>query len=283
MTGFVRVWSAARKTGDWSLLTSAATRLRTSRLAPPVVAAHATPDLKGLVAGAPNSMMTNIAGLYAFGEVNYQYHGGTRLGANALLSCIFDGLFCGAGVANYAAALETATADVPASLFAAASAQEEAKMQRLIDGAGEENPYEIGWAMGDVMTAASTVVKTEDRMLEAMKTLHELEDRAARLRLSDTGLWTNQNLSYARALADMLKLAEVILLGGIRRKESRGSHYRPDYPERDDEQFLKTTIARYDPGTGRPELWYEDVEIGLVPPRTRSYGKVEETTAAKGR
>src|SRR5690606_11988309 len=58
-------------------------------------------DDRGMVFGAPNSMMTNVPGLYAFGEVNYQYHGANRLGANALLSCIFDGLFCGMGVVNF--------------------------------------------------------------------------------------------------------------------------------------------------------------------------------------
>ncbi|MBT8485197.1 MAG: succinate dehydrogenase flavoprotein subunit [Phycisphaerae bacterium] len=232
-------------------------------------------DLKGMVAGAPNSMMTNIPGLYAFGEVNYQYHGATRLGANALLSCIFDGLFCGAGVATYVGDRTTKAADMPASLFAAGVTQEEAKMQRLVDSPGDENPYEIGRMMGEEMTAAATVVKTESRMNAALEVLHELQTRATRLRLSDTGLWTNQNLSYARALVDMLRLAEPILLGSIRRKESRGSHYRPDYPERDDEQFLKTTIAEYDPTSGRPRLHFEEVETGLVPPRARTYGRVE--------
>ncbi|NNF42751.1 MAG: succinate dehydrogenase flavoprotein subunit [Phycisphaerales bacterium] len=232
-------------------------------------------DLKGMVAGAPNSMMTNIPGLYAFGEVNYQYHGATRLGANALLSCIFDGLFCGAGVATYVGDRTTKAADMPASLFAAGVTQEEAKMQRLVDSPGDENPYEIGRMMGEEMTAAATVVKTESRMNAALEMLHELQTRATRLRLSDTGLWTNQNLSYARALVDMLRLAEPILLGSIRRKESRGSHYRPDYPERDDEQFLKTTIAEYDPTSGRPRLHFEEVETGLVPPRARTYGRVE--------
>ncbi len=231
-------------------------------------------DLKGMVPGATNSMMTNIPGLYAFGEVNYQYHGGTRLGANALLSCIFDGLFCGAGVANYAREQAKCAEDLDAAPFAAVVDQEERKVRALIEGSGGENPYEIGREMGDEMTAASTVVKTEERMLKGMEKIRELQDRAQNMTLSDTGMWTNQNLSYARALRDMLILAEVILRGGIDRKESRGSHYRPDYPERDD-AFLKTTMARHDPGSGRPEMWYEAVEIGLVQPRARTYGAVD--------
>jgi len=248
-------------------------------------------DGKGMEHGAPNSMMTNVEGLYAFGEVNYQYHGGTRLGANALLSCIFDGLFCGLGVANYVREVAPHAADAPARLFDAAREAEEAKQKRLIEGRGEENPYHIGKELGDEMTACSTVVKTEERMLEGMDKLAELKDRYDRIRLSDTGLWTNQNLSYARAVGDMLRLGEAILKGGIERRESRGSHFRLDYPERDDSRFLKTTIATYDAAADAPVISWEDVNLSLVEPRARTYGKVDakpdagaktEDSAARG-
>lgn len=233
-------------------------------------------DLQGMVLGAPNSMTTNIEGLYAFGEVNYQYHGGTRLGANALLSCIFDGLFCGLGVANYVRDVATTrAAELPAALYDGARASEEAKMKALVEATGEENPYAIGHELGEEMTACSTVVKTEERMQRGMTTLASLRERYGRIGLSDTGMWTNQNLSYARALGDMLILAEVILQGGILRKESRGSHFRTDYPERDDANFLKTTVAEHDPKTGHPTIRFEDVEVGLVKPRPRTYGKVD--------
>ncbi len=245
-------------------------------------------DLKGMVAGAPNSMMTNINGLYAFGEVNYQYHGGTRLGANALLSCIFDGLYCGVGVANFVRdEKKTPVAEVSQSCFDSVVQQEESKVNALISGsagsggAGCENPYVLGREMGEEMTASCTVVRTEKRMLQAMDALHELQGRATNISLSDTGMWTNQNLGYARAIPDMLKLAEAILQGAINRKESRGSHYRPDYPERDDPNFLKTTVASYNPDSGRPELSYEEVEIGLMEPRARTYGKVDSKQKSK--
>lgn len=234
------------------------------------------PDNRGMVNGAPNTMMTNIQGLYALGEVNYQFHGATRLGANALLSCTFDGLFAGAGIANYVNDEKlTAASDCDTKIFDNVVNQEKQKQQNLIDASGDENPYAIAREMGIEMTAASTVVKVEEPMLKAMDKLHDLQARYKRISLADNGLWTNQNLSFARAVGDMLIMAEVILQGGINRKESRGSHYRPDYPDRNDEKFLKTTIAEYDKQTGRPKMSFEEVTMGLVEPRARTYGKVE--------
>jgi succinate dehydrogenase / fumarate reductase flavoprotein subunit len=232
------------------------------------------PDLKGLVYGAPNSMMTNIEGLYAFGEVNYQYHGANRLGANALLSCIFDGLFCGAGVANFARE-QTPAADASAAAYDAAAKREEQAMKSLLDASGSENPYAIGKELGDEMTAASTVVKSGPRLEQALDNLAALRDRYRRIRLSDTGMWTNQTLAYARAVGDMLALADPMLRGGLAREESRGSHYRTDFEHRDDERFLKTTIARYDAASGESRIEFEPIESGLVTPRSRTYGKVE--------
>ena len=240
----------------------------------------------GLKLGAPNTMSTNIHGLYALGEVNFAFHGATRLGANALLSCIFDGLFAGVGVANYIG--ESLGRPEPhASVFERAVAAEEAKARRLVDGApnasnngaaADANPYMIAKEMGDEMTAASTVVKTGPRMEQALAKIQELRERFARVRLADSAMWTNQNLSFTRALGDMLILAEAILAGGAMRKESRGSHYRTDYPDRDDANFLKTTIASYDADAGKTRISYRDVVMGLVEPRVRSYGKVDADT-----
>ena len=238
----------------------------------------AKPDHKGMVYGAPNNMMTNIPGLYAFGEVNYQFHGANRLGANALLSCIFDGLFSGASVAAWAK--DHAVDAVPQQVFDDGVAAEQARMQSLATGTGGENPYQIGKELGDEMTAAATVVKSETRLLQSRAKLAELRDRSRRMSLSDTGMWTNQNLSYARAVADMVILAQAIIEGSIERKESRGSHYRTDFPTRNDERFLKSTVAAYDPTSGGCRISFEDVDTALVQPRARTYGKVEAPAGA---
>ena len=124
------------------------------------------------------------------------------------------------------------------------------------------------------MTAASTVVKSADRLMQSRVKLAELRERFRRISLSDTGLWTNQNLSFARAAGDMLILAEAMIEGGLERKESRGAHFRSDYPERDDPNFMKTTIARFDPESTRPSISFEPYDLPLVKPRLRTYGKV---------
>jgi len=231
-------------------------------------------DLRGMEKGAHNNMMTNVPGLYAFGEVNYQYHGANRLGANALLSCIFDGLFCGLSVANYVRDnAATPAADAPAAIFDNAVKAEETIVQNFVNSKGGENPYLIAKELGDEMTAASTVVKSGPRLEQAIGKLGELRERMQRASLADVGGWSNTNLLWARAVNDMLALADPILRGGLARRESRGSHYREDFTQRDDPNFLKTTVAEYDPATGESRITFEEVETGLVQPRKRDYSK----------
>ncbi|MFO0831738.1 MAG: succinate dehydrogenase flavoprotein subunit [Phycisphaerales bacterium] len=237
----------------------------------------------GMQPGAVNNSMTNIPGLYAFGEVNFAYHGANRLGANALLSCIFDGLFCGVSVVNHvrSEAVSKAPAEgLPQGVFDRVAAAEEAKMKRLMDAvdpagnrAPEVNPYIIGKELGEEMTAACTVVRTEARLKQCQGKLGELKDRYARLRLADAATWTNQSLSYARALGDMLTIADAVAAGALARRESRGAHYRTDYPERDDANFMKTTLAKYNPTDRSVSLELIPIDASLVLPTARTYGK----------
>jgi succinate dehydrogenase / fumarate reductase flavoprotein subunit len=236
----------------------------------------------GLELGAPDNMMTNVRGLYAFGEVNYQFHGANRLGANALLSCIFDGLFCGLSVANYVRSCAKAPASsVPQKVFDAAAKDQDSRQERLVKSTGGENAYQIALELGDEMTDASTVVKTGPRLQQALGKLDELRERYTRITLSDSGMWTNQALSWTRAVGDMLALADPILRAGLAREESRGSHFREDFPDRDDARFMKTSVAEYDPATGGSTISFEKIHCALVRPRKRSYGKVDAASAPK--
>jgi succinate dehydrogenase / fumarate reductase flavoprotein subunit len=235
----------------------------------------------GLKAGDPSNMMTNIPGLYAMGEVSFAYHGANRLGANSLLSCIFDGLFGGTCIRNFITdTAPIAAADVPQSSFDAVVKQENYRMQRLINSTGDENPYLLWQEMGRAMTDNCTVVRHNERLEKTLEQCQEWKSRFARVRLSDTGMYTNQNLSFARATGDMIKLAEAILQGALQRNESRGAHFKPAYPERDDANFLKATIATYDAGTDHPVISYLPVDTSLVAPRARTYGKKADAAAA---
>ena len=125
--------------------------------------------------------------------------------------------------------------------------------------------------MGEELTDACTVVREEKRMQQAQGVLDQLKEQYKSIKLSDTGTWTNQNLSFARAVGDMLIYGECILQASMMRKESRGSHYRPDFPERIDDPYLATTLAKWNPETREHDL-KEPVPQPLVPPRARTYG-----------
>jgi len=141
--------------------------------------------------------------------------------------------------------------------------------EALIRQEGGENPIAIWRAMGELMTEHVTVTRYNKNLQQVDAKLRELTDRFRRINLSDHTLWSNQTLNFARELGNMLVLARVITLGALARNESRGAHYKPDFPERDDANWLKTTRANY--SNGEIKLTYEPVDTSLIPPRPRRY------------
>src|SRR5690349_21344546 len=177
-----------------------------------------------------SDLLTNIPNLYAIGECDYQYHGANRLGANSLLSCIFSGLITAPGIETLLKSTKKAAAELPASLFeGAAKRHREAHAKLLKRTGGTENPYLIHQELGDVMTRVATVVRYNRDMEEGLAKVNELEERADRCSLSDTGNWTNQNVVFTKALLDMFPIAKAILKGALQRDECRGAHYKPDF------------------------------------------------------
>ncbi len=214
---------------------------------------------------------TNIPGLLAAGECEYQYHGANRLGANALLSCIYAGRVSGVAAVEYARGLSNGAASVPASVFDQEKLQQEERNRHLLHGQGGENPFTIWKEMGRWMTEHATVIRYNDKLQLCDNKLVELLDRYQRINLSDQSRWSNQSLTFARELGNMLQLARVITLGALRRNESRGAHYKPDFPTRDDQNWLKTTKAWFAPDAGEPQFAYEPVDTSLLPLRERKY------------
>jgi succinate dehydrogenase / fumarate reductase, flavoprotein subunit len=218
--------------------------------------------------------MTNIPGLFAAGEAEYQYHGANRLGANSLLSCIYGGMISGPNAVKYAHGLKRSSGDISDTVFDQYRKREEDKFDAILKMEGTENPYQLHRELGKVMTDNVSVVRYNDRLEKTDEKIQELMERYKRIGMADKSRWENQMAQFTRHLWNMLELSRVITIGALMRNESRGAHYKPDFPKRDDANFLKTTIAKYTPSG--PEFSYEDVDISLIPPRERNYSKHEE-------
>ena len=212
--------------------------------------------------------MTNVPGIFAAGECEYQYHGANRLGANSLVSCIFGGFRSGPNALAYAKSLPAAEGDGGAGAELARQAEINKK---LISNEGGENPFRLWRELGDTMSKHATVVRYNKGLKEADQKIVELQERFKRVNLSDKSQWANTSFAFARQLGNMLELARVVVGGAILRDESRGAHYKPDFPDRNDEQFLKTTRASYTGAPDGPRFEFEDVDIQYIKPRPRRY------------
>lgn len=213
--------------------------------------------------------MTNIPGLFAAGECEYQYHGANRLGANSLLSAIYGGMIAGPKSLEYIKKNKSETSSGEEEAFVRERKAQEELWNRILTMKGEENPYHIYKELGDVMTQNVTVIRYNDKLAGTDQKIQELMQRWQKIQLIDDVQWSNQTALFIRQLWNMLELARVITLGALNRNESRGAHYKPDYPERDDANWLKTTIATYTPEG--PQFSYEAVDVSLITPRPRRY------------
>lgn len=219
------------------------------------------------------NQMTNIEGLFACGECDYEYHGGNRLGANSLLSSIYGGMVAGPNACDYIDGLDQPTEDISADIFDRQTKEEQEKYDNILAMNGNENAYQIHKELGELMTAHVTVVRENEKLKEADQQILSLMERYKDIDVEDTSKWSNQSATFIRQLWNMLELARVITLGALNRDESRGSHYKPAFPDRNDEEWLKTTKATYNPDKEGPDFEYEDVDISLIEPRKRDYTK----------
>ncbi len=215
--------------------------------------------------------MTSIPGLFAAGECDYSQHGGNRLGANSLLSAIYGGMVAGPKAIDYVKTLETSYEDLDEELYDRHAKAEQDKFDNILAMDGTENAYVIHKELGEIMTANVTVVRHNDKLLETDKKIVELMERYKQININDTKKWSNQAAFFTRQLWNMLVLARVITIGAYNRNESRGAHYKPDFPERNDEEWLKTTKAFFEGPLEAPRFEYEDVDVSLIPPRVRDY------------
>jgi len=215
-----------------------------------------------------NNQMTNIPGLFACGECEYQYHGANRLGANSLVSCIFGGFSAGPIALKYAKNVDAAPGDGGA---AAEIARQTEMNKQLLNNEGNENPFKLWRELGVTMTEHATVIRYNKGLKRADEKIVELLERFQNVSLADRTQWANTSFAFTRQLYNMLELSRVIVQGALLRDKSRGAHYKPDFPERNDEKFLKTTKASFTGAPEGPRFEYEDVDTQYIKPRPRRY------------
>ena len=220
------------------------------------------------------NQMTNIPGVFAAGESEYNYHGANRLGANSLLSCIYGGFQAGPNALKYAKGL--AGAGTPANGYGEAECKRQEEINgRLLSSSGKENPFRLWRELGETMTKNVTVIRYNKALAETDEKIVELLERFRNVNLSDKSQWANTSFAFTRQLYNMLQLGRVVAQGAALRDESRGAHYKPDFPDRDDEKFLKTTKASFAPDADEPRFSFEAVDTQHITPRPRRYDAVK--------
>ena len=220
--------------------------------------------------------MTNLPGCFSIGEADYQYHGANRLGANSLLSCIFSGLVAGQEVPRYIDNLTSSYRDTSSVIYEQAIRQEEELKQNLLSRNGPENIHRLHDELADWMTRNVTVKRDNRDLQETLNKLKELRERYQHISLDDRGQFANQTYTFANQFGPMLELAMVITKGALLRNEFRGAHYKPEFPNRDDENWLKTTIATYKANADEPVITYESIDLRHLKPIHRDYTKAKK-------
>jgi succinate dehydrogenase / fumarate reductase flavoprotein subunit len=211
---------------------------------------------------------TPLPGLLAAGECAcVSVHGANRLGGNSLLETIVFGKLAGDRAADYVRGKENHRQNQKE--LEEALARTEEKVHHLLEGEGTEDLSQIRKEMEATMMEKVGIFRTAGPMREALATIKELKGRYKRARLRHSGRTFNVELARSLELGGMLDLAEVITAGALAREESRGSHYRLDFSQRDDERWLKHTLATYTPDG--PALSYKEVTITKFQPTERKY------------
>ena len=216
----------------------------------------------------------NMAGLFAAGEAAcWDMHGFNRLGGNSLAETVVAGRIVGRRVAEFVA---TSSLDVQTSLAFAAKHAAEQRAAEWLDRSGNgPSVYAIRNAMGETMMGKVGIFRTGEELAEAVAEIAALLadcDKAV-LRSKVPGM--NPELSFALRLKGMLRLALVTAKGALLRTESRGAHYRSDYPLRNDQDWLSRTLVRWPLDASEPEFTYEPVGEIDLPPGHRGYGSDE--------
>ena len=213
---------------------------------------------------------TNIPGLMASGECDYQYHGANRLGANSLLSAAYSGTVSGPEAMRWAKSGDKGSELTDAELEAA---RQECvnEFENILNMNGEENAHKLHHELGDLMNQYVTIERVNKDLDYCFGEVKKILARWNNIGVTDHGHWANQEAMFVRQLRNMILYALVVTKAARMRDESRGAHFKREFPTRDDEHFMKTTIVDYDPKTEEPQITYIDFDHSLIKPRARNY------------
>jgi len=209
---------------------------------------------------------TPIEGIWVAGEAACEsLHGANRLGANSTSECLVWGRITGEKAANYASSQKT----LPSLPKEATLKDEEARLFGRFSADGKESSYALRRELQNTMDSQVAVYRTGPDLEAALNKIKELKQRVPDIQVRDRGRIYNTDLLSALEINNLLDLAEVVVAGALDRTESRGAHSRRDFPQRDDVNWLKHTLAYYTP-TG-PRLDYMPVTITMWQPVERKY------------
>ena len=208
---------------------------------------------------------SELQGVWAAGEAAcVSIHGSNRLGANSTSECIVWGKITADEAVNYIEN-EQSTVQFPNHLV---YAEEKRIYDGIFRGSGQVNPYEIRQELTDTLNDKAYVYRNQTDLVEGLKRVRELKTMTWK-HVDDQAKEYNTNFSNVMELDSMFRVAEVVLIGAINRKESRGSHARTDFPKRDDKKFLHHTLAYYNPE--EPIMKKHPVTITNYKPVERKY------------
>ena len=216
--------------------------------------------------------MTNLPGCFVIGEADFEFHGANRLGANSLLSALFSGFIAAKEIPRYFETLHNEPAsDAP---FQEALSIEERKRSEFLQRSGPENVHALHEELSGWLLRNATVKRNNADLMKTFEAILSIRERFQHITISDRGTVLNQTLQFALEFESMIELALAITKGALLRNESRGSHFKPEFPNRNDAEWLKITLAEYRPDA--PVITYRPVDCRYLKPQMRDY-----TSAAK--
>jgi len=220
----------------------------------------------------------HLAGLFSVGEAAcWDLHGFNRLGGNSVAETVVAGMIVGETMSDFIDS-EAGAIAISTQLVSDSLKRETDKLARIAygegKGKGKQNPFAIIREMQETLSNSVGIFRQREPLLEAVEKLKTLLHAANDIHISSANKGANSELVAAYRAPKMLKLALCVAKGALQREESRGAHYREDFPVRNDAQWLNRTLARWLEGDEEPTLSYENLDINNMeyPPGWRGYG-----------